>query len=81
VVILVTIEACLMVDTDDKPWGRHTRDHWNRENGKKSRRPMTARASSSMSRASRTIRLHSLPTARRVNAGPARLSPYGKVRE
>src|SRR5215831_5778926 len=41
VVILVTIEACLMVDTDDKPWGRHTRDHWNRENGKKSRRPMT----------------------------------------
>src|SRR5262249_37670212 len=39
VVILVTIEACLMVDTDDRPWGRHTRDHWNRENGKKSRRP------------------------------------------
>src|SRR5262249_23878993 len=39
VVILVTIEVCLMVDTDDRQWGRHTRDHRNRENGKKSRRP------------------------------------------
>src|SRR5262245_12522862 len=36
VVILVTIEACLMVDTDDRQWGRHTRDHRNRE---KPRRP------------------------------------------
>jgi hypothetical protein len=24
VVILVTIEACLMVDTDDRQWGRRT---------------------------------------------------------
>src|SRR5262249_7371393 len=39
VVVLVTIEACLMVDTDDRQWGRHTRDHRNRENGEKSRRP------------------------------------------
>src|SRR4029077_18652727 len=27
VVILVTITACLMVETDDRQWGRHTRDH------------------------------------------------------
>jgi len=33
---------------------------------------LTAKASWSTSPASRTIRLHSLPTARRVNAGPAR---------
>src|SRR5262249_45119969 len=39
VVILVTIEACLMVDTDDRQWGGDTREHRNRENGKKSRRP------------------------------------------
>src|SRR5262245_60018172 len=38
-VILVTIEAYLMVDTDDRQWDRHTREHRNRENGKKSRRP------------------------------------------
>jgi hypothetical protein len=38
-VILVTITACLMVETDDRQWGRHTRDHRNRESGKKSRRP------------------------------------------
>src|SRR5262245_34230977 len=37
VVVLVTIEACLMVDTDDRQWGRHTRHHRNRENGEKSR--------------------------------------------
>src|SRR5262245_52769557 len=39
VVVLVTIEACLMVDTDDRQWGRHTRNHRNRENGENSRRP------------------------------------------
>jgi hypothetical protein len=43
--------------------------------------PLTAKASWSTSLASRTIRLHSLPTARRVNAGPARRSPCGTVRE
>src|SRR5262249_18965970 len=42
---------------------------------------LTAKALSSTSQASRTIRLHSLSTARRVNAGPARPSPCGKVRE
>jgi hypothetical protein len=36
---LGTITACLMVETDDKQWGRQTRDHRNRESGKKSRRP------------------------------------------
>src|SRR5262249_17874738 len=39
VVILVTIMACLMVETDDRQCARHIRDHRNRENGKKSRRP------------------------------------------
>jgi hypothetical protein len=39
VVILVTIMACLMVETDDRQWARHIRDHRNGENGKKSRRP------------------------------------------
>jgi hypothetical protein len=39
VIILVTIMACLMVETDDRQWARHIRDHRNGENGKKSRRP------------------------------------------
>src|SRR5437016_8533312 len=39
VVILVTIMACMMVETDDRQCARHIRDHRNRENGKKSRRP------------------------------------------
>src|SRR5215468_11928387 len=39
VVTLVTIMACLMVETDDRRWARHIRDHRNRENGKKSRKP------------------------------------------
>src|SRR5262245_21017257 len=43
--------------------------------------PLTAKASSNTSPASRTTRLRSPPIARRVNAGPARPSPCGKVRE
>src|SRR5215468_5160520 len=39
VVTLVTIMACLTVETDDRQWAGHIRDHRNRENGKKSRRP------------------------------------------
>ena len=35
----------------------------------------------STSPASRAIRSYSLPTTQRVNAGPARPSPCGKVRE
>ena len=43
--------------------------------------PLIAKASWSTSPASRITRLHSPPIARRVNAGPARLSPCGRVRE
>src|SRR5262245_19473755 len=39
VVILVTTMACLKVETDDRQWARHIRDHRNRENGEKSRGP------------------------------------------
>jgi hypothetical protein len=45
------------------------------------RGPLTARASSSTSPVWRTIRLHSPPSAQPANAGPARLSPCGRVRE
>src|SRR5262249_4076619 len=66
-VILVTIEAYLMVDTDDRQWDRHTREHRDRENGKKSRRPYAPCRSVAR-------RLHR-PRARRRGAPGARRDP------
>src|SRR5438445_6220571 len=52
VVILVTIMACLMVETDDRQCARHIRDHRNRENGKAEPRDELASSHSITSSAS-----------------------------
>ena len=52
VIILVTIMACLMVETDDRQCARHIRDHRNRENGKAEQRDELASSHSITSSAS-----------------------------